>query len=139
MRVSKFAIAGLFMALSSPAFAVDTYCRGVFLPIYDGADQQTDWTVTTSRSRKVQLPGQAKPTTGCNYNLNFLGGIIKFEIATPPRLGKARIVNRSRMFYESATPGSDTLTTKITWADARTGKINTALTRIRVTVVDGPQ
>src|SRR5258708_19690764 len=92
---SALAVAGvLFMLLADAAQARDFYCRHSGIRnIYDGGEFDENWEVVNSSVRRVQMPGQTNPTTGCHISWRSVGGFYPPpQIIEAPRLGSARAV-----------------------------------------------
>lgn len=121
------------------AQARDFYCRHSGLrTIYDGGEFDENWEVVNSSVRRVQMPGQTKPTSGCRINWHSVGGFYRSpEIIEGPRLGSAQAVSNYRIFYQSARNGQDRVTTRIHWLSS-SGKPQSAVVRYNITVTDRP-
>ncbi len=134
---SALATAGvLFMLLADASEARDFYCRHSGIRnIYDGGEFDENWEVVNSSARRVQLPAQTKPTTGCSISWHSVGAP---EIIEAPRLGSARAVSNYRIFYQSARNGQDRLTARIHWTSASSGKLQSAIVHYNITVTDRP-
>src|SRR5260370_10220054 len=107
---SALAVAGvLSMLLADAAQARDFYCRHSGIRnIYDGGEFDENWEVVNSSVRRVQMPGQAKPTTGCHINWRAGCGFYRPpEIIEAPRLGSARPVSNYRILYQYPLNGPD--------------------------------
>ena len=125
------------LALSiAPSYAADKYCEGGSVTFYDGMDNTISWTVTSARARTVQNIGQEKPTRGCRRDFRTIGTVISRVLVQKPTLGRAREVNRYRVYYESDKAGNDEIAYKTTWESR--GKISSAVLRIKIKVVDHP-
>ena len=121
------------------AEAADVYCRHPGLRIFDGGEFQENWDVVNSAARRVQMPSQTKPTTGCAVSWRSLGAMYRPpEIIEAPRLGSARAVSNYRIFYQSARNGQDRLTIRMHWTNASSGKLQSAIVRYNITVTDRP-
>jgi hypothetical protein len=119
--------------------AADVYCRHTGIRVYDGGEFQENWEVVNSSARRVQLPAQTKPTTGCSISWRSVGALYRpAEIIEAPRLGSARAVSNYRIFYQSARNGEDRLTTRIHWISASSGKLMSAVVYYDITVTDRP-
>jgi hypothetical protein len=131
-------VVGLLLGTDG-AQAMDVYCRHTGIRIYDGGEFQENWEVVNSSARRVQMPAQTKPTTGCSISWRSSGGFYRPpEIIEAPRLGSARAVSNYRIFYQSARNGQDRLTTRIHWINASSGKLMSAIVRYNITVTDRP-
>ena len=134
----SFLVAGLLLGAEG-AQAMDFYCRHPGIRIYDGGEFEENWEVVNSSARRVQLPGQTKPTTGCNISWHSIGALYRPpEIIEAPRLGSARAVSNYRIFYKSARNGQDRLTARIHWTAGSSGKIMSAIVHYNITVTDRP-
>jgi len=119
--------------------ATDFYCRHSGTRVFDGSEVEESWEVVNSSVRRVQLPIQTKPTTGCSINWNSVGALYRPpEITEAPRLGSARAVNNYRIFYQSARNGQDRLTVRVHWINGATGKRQSAIVHYNITVTDRP-
>jgi hypothetical protein len=119
--------------------AADVYCRHPGIRIYDGGEFQENWEVVNSSVRRVQMPAQTKPTTGCNISWHSVGAMYRPpEIVEAPRLGSARAVSNYRIFYQSARSGDDRLTIRMHWTSASSGKLQSAVVHYNITVTDRP-
>ena len=135
LRVLGFA-ALASLAISTVSYADEVYCEAPGITLYDGSDQTIDWTVTTNKARKVQKIGQEKPTRGCSRDFRTIGTIISREVIKKASLGQFRAVNKYRVYYEADKPGTDEVAYKTTWEQS--GKIVSAIVRIKIRVVDRP-
>src|SRR5258708_13346181 len=89
---SALAVAGvLSMLLADAAQARDFYCRHSGIRnIYDGGEFDENWEVVNSSVRRVQMPGQTNPTTGCHISWRSVGGFYRPpEIIHAPPLSPA--------------------------------------------------
>ena len=129
---------GLLVGVDA-AQARDFYCRHSGLRnIYDGGEFDENWEVVNSSVRRVQMPGQTKPTTGCHISWHSVGGFYRSpEIIEGPRLGSARVVSNYRIFYQSTRNGQDRVTTRVHWLSS-SGKLQSAVVRYNITVTDRP-
>jgi hypothetical protein len=119
--------------------AAEIYCRSSSTRVWDGSEAQVNWDVVNSSARRVQLPGQSKPTTGCSFSWRSVGAMYRPpEIIEAPKLGSARAVSNYRIFYQSARNGQDRLTARIHWINASTGKLQSAIVRYNIVVIDRP-
>ena len=119
--------------------AMDFYCRHSGTRVFDGSEVEESWEVVNSSVRRVQLPIQTKPTTGCSINWRSLGALYRPpEIVEAPRLGSARAINNYRIFYQSVRNGQDRLTVRVHWINGSTGKRQSAIVRYNITVTDRP-
>lgn len=136
-KIKKLAAALMAISLfPNLVIAAETYCQAPGLVLYDGSDQRIEWIVTSVHARKVQKVGAEKPTRGCSRDFRANGLILRREVITPAKLGKFRAVNKYRVYYESEKIGIDEIAYKTTWETG--GKINSAIVRIRVRVIDTP-
>ncbi len=102
--------------------------------MYDGLDTTIEWVITSVNARKTQKTGQEKPTRGCRRDFRPRSGIIlSREVITPAKLGKFRLVNLYRIYYESEKLGTDEVAYKTTWEQG--GRINSAIVRIKIRVI----
>jgi len=107
--------------------------------IYDGGEFQENWEVVNSSARRVQLPAQTNPTTGCSIRWRSVGAFYRPpEIIEAPRLGSARAVRNYQIFYQSARNGQDRLTTRVHWTSGSSGKPMSAIVHYNITVTDRP-
>ena len=129
---------GLLVGVDA-AHARDFYCRHSGLrTIHDGGEFDENWEVVNSSVRRVQMPSQTKPTTGCHISWRSVGGFYRSpEIIEGPRLGSARVVSNYRIFYQSARNGHDRVTTRVHWLSS-SGKPQSAVVRYNITVTDRP-
>ena len=129
---------GLLVGVDA-AYARDFYCRHSGLrTIHDGGEFDENWEVVNSSVRRVQMPSQTKPTTGCHISWRSVGGFYRSpEIIEGPRLGSARVVSNYRISYQSARNGQDRVTTRIHWLSS-SGKPQSAIVRYNITVTDRP-
>jgi len=125
------------LSFNGTAYASETYCVSTPLHIVDGSDVSADWKITSALSRKPQIPGQQKPTTGCSNNWNSLGAFYKpIEIIQKPKLGSAKIGPRYRIFYSSNKVGNDELVVRIHWVADTTTQLSSAIVRYHIIVFD---
>lgn len=137
-RLYSILLVGLLLGAEG-AQAMDFYCRHSGIRIYDGGEFEENWEVVNSSARRVQLPAQAKPTTGCSISWQSVGAFYRpAEIIEAPRLGSARTVSNYRIFYKSARNGQDRLTTRIHWISGSSGKVMSAIVHYNITVTDRP-
>lgn len=129
-------VALIWLAVPTVTYADEVYCEAPGITLYDGSDQTIDWTVTTNKARKVQKIGQEKPTRGCSRDFRTIGTIISREVIKKASLGQFRAVNKYRVYYEADKPGTDEVAYKTTWEQS--GKIVSAIVRIKIRVVDRP-
>jgi hypothetical protein len=136
---SIFAIPLVLLLAPDRAQAADVYCRHYGIRVHDGGEFQENWNVVNSAARRVQRPGQTKPTTGCSVSWHSVGAMYRPpEIIEAPRLGSARAVSNYRIFYQSARSGQDRLTARIHWTSASSGKLQSAIVHYNITVTDQP-
>jgi hypothetical protein len=128
------------MPLTDAAQARDFYCRHSGIRnIYDGGEFDENWEVVNSSVRRVQMPTQTKPTTGCRISWRSVGGFYRPpEIIEVPRLGSARVVSNYRISYQSERNGQDRVTTRIHWLNASSGKPQSAIVHYNIRVTDRP-
>jgi hypothetical protein len=130
-------LAVLFMT-ATRVHAYDIYCRNSGTLIHDGSETREDWYVVNSGVRRVQMPIQTKPTTGCAVNWHSLGAMYRPpEVIAAPKLGKAQIVNNYRIYYQSARNGDDHLAVRIHWF-AGGNRLQSAVVHYDIHVVDHP-
>jgi hypothetical protein len=122
------------------ARAMDFYCRHTGLRVvHDGGEYEENWEVVNSSVRRVQMPAQTKPTTGCSVRWRSVGAMYRApEIIEAPRLGSARAVRNYQIFYQSARNGQDRMTARIHWTNGGTGKPQSAIVHYNITVTDRP-
>ena len=136
MLKSLAVIAFVFLVVPTVAYADEVYCEAPGITLYDGSDQTIDWIVTTNKARKVQKIGQERPTRGCSRDFRTIGTILSREVIKKASLGQFRAVNKYRVYYEADKPGTDEVAYKTTWEQS--GKIVSAIVRIKIRVVDRP-
>src|SRR5258708_9743349 len=123
---SALAVAGvLSMLLADAAQARDFYCRHSGIRnIYDGGEFDENWEVVNSSVRRVQMPGQTNPTTGCHISWRSVGGFYRPpEIIEAPRPCSARPVSNYRIFYQSPRNGQDPRVPPLHWIKANPGHV----------------
>ena len=125
-------------ASTAISLAGETYCQGDYLRVFDGGTFVSNHTAVIGSARKTQLPGQEKPTTGCSYNWNSLGGFYKpIEITKQPKLGTISIPYKYRIFYKPTRVGDDEFVAKIQWVGP-TGQLSNAIVTYKIKNVDRP-
>ena len=138
MKAKWIGVLALLLA-TDRAYSLDYYCNAGYSRIHNGGEYQVDWKVVSSGARRVQMPGQTKPTRGCTYSWRSLGAFHRPpEIVQAPRLGRARVVSNYRLYYESGHAGQDTLGVRIHWIQSSSGELQSAVVRYNITVTDHP-
>lgn len=140
MRGVLFAVFTLLLSpAASQAWADDTYCRtSQYTVLGDGGSSSLTWYVTTASARRVQTAMQTRPTVGCSWSFNTVGGMPRApQILTPPHLGKIDFPTRYRVFYRADRPGSDAFDLKFFWL-GRTGQPQSGTVHFDVAVTPGP-
>ena len=138
-KVTVYTIA-LLNLLGSTAISLagETYCESDYLRVSDGGTYVSNNTAVIGSARKTQLPGQEKPTTGCSYSWNALGGFNKpIEILKQPKFGTVSIPFKYRIFYKPTKVGDDEFVAKIHWM-SNTGQLNTATVTYKIKNIDHP-
>jgi hypothetical protein len=137
MKFALLLLPALLLA-GDPAWALEIYCdisgKGRVYP--DGHFERL-WMVVHPSARKVQMPGQTKPTTSCSVSYNSVSAMYRpIEIIKAPQLGTAEVLNTYRVVYRPSKLGSDDLVIKIFWN--RRGVLAEATVRYNIQVVDQP-
>jgi hypothetical protein len=133
MKKTIFALAAA-ICFPSASYAAETYCSSPAIVMYDGLDTTIEWVITSVNARKTQKIGQVKPTRGCSRDFRpGRGMILSREVITAAKLGKFRLVNQYRIYYESEKLGTDEVAYKTTWESG--GRISSAVVRIKVRVI----
>ena len=116
---------------------MDTYCQSSGAHVHDGGHYEATWTVVHPNARRVQMPGQTKPTTWCSVAYSSVGAMYRpIEIIKPPKNGKAMVSSTYRVSYQASKMGPDELTIKIYWIGR--GELRTATVRYNIQVIDHP-
>jgi hypothetical protein len=133
-------VPALLLLGSGNAWGRDIYCAGSHtLHLIEGAELQKIWRVVNSTVRRVQLPGRTKPSTGCSYSWNSVGGLYRpIEIVQRPKLGQARITRNYRINYSSAKNGEDEMMVRIYFIPKGTTRQATLTVHYHITVTDQP-
>lgn len=133
------ATAIMLLSFMGFANAAESYCSaGSFVTVYDGADTGTTWTVSAMGVRKIQIAGNTKPSRGCIFGFRAVGRTIRNEFVERPKLGVARFPNRTTLYYESAKAGDDNLAYRVFWEEWGSGKVVSAVIRLKIKVINGP-
>ena len=136
MRAGSFFLPA-FLLMTGSAWSMEIYCRRDSLLVHDGGDYQAHWYVVNSSVRRIQIPGQARPTTGCATSWRGLGAMYRpQEIIQAPKLGHVRVVNNYSISYQSAKNGEDALAVRIYWVGGSSGKLQSAIVRYSIHVSD---
>ncbi len=138
MKAKWIGVLALLLA-TEHAHSLEYYCRAGTARIHNGGEYQVDWQVVSSGARRVQMPGQTKPTRGCRYSWQSLGAFYRPpEIIQAPRLGRARIMSNYRIYYESGRSGQDALGVRIHWIQFSSGQLQSAVVHYNIAVSDQP-
>jgi hypothetical protein len=108
--LSLYSILLVGMLFADTAQAKDIYCRHSGIrQLHDGGEFDENWEVVNSSVRRVQMPGQSKPTTGCSIRWHSVGALYRpAEIIEVPRLGSAQsgVPSRAPAIWTAAGCGA---------------------------------
>jgi hypothetical protein len=138
MRSGWILLPALLLVMPGRAQALETYCDGQGGRVHDGGEYHRTWTVVHPSARRVQLPGQTKPTTWCTSSWASVGGMYRpIEIIKPPKHGKGQISSTYRVSYLASKLGPDEMSIRIHWV-GMTGQLQSAVVHYRINVIDRP-